>query len=102
MFRTRSPRRTPARRGAILMVVLALLALFAVVGLSFVLLAESEATSARINAASLTTRPEDQSPDAQRAFNTAIAAIIYGTPETDANGQQSGLRGHSLAETMYA
>src|SRR5207249_2685512 len=47
MFRPSSPR--PDRRGAILIVVLALLALFAVVGVSFVFYADSEANAARIH-----------------------------------------------------
>ena len=100
MFRTRTARR-PDRRGAVLMVVLAMLTLFAIVGLSFVLLAESAATSARINASSLTGKG-DPSPDPQREFNRALSAIIYGTSDADPYAVQSPLRGHSLADTMFA
>ena len=47
MFVSHTLRRRPARRGAILIVVLAMLALFAVVGLSFVLYADSQANAAK-------------------------------------------------------
>lgn len=98
MFRTKTVRRTD-RRGMILMVVLAMLALFAIVGLGFVLVSENSAMSARIDSNALTGKGEEQ-PDPQRAFSYYLGAQIYGVPD-DATGVQSGLRGHGLADTTF-
>ncbi len=88
----RTFRRPPARRGAILLVVLGMLALFAVVGLSFVLYAESEATGARNNRAA---RNELADPDPVAVANQFLAQLIF---DTDAN---SSLWGHGLARSRF-
>ncbi len=88
----RTFRRPLARRGAILLVVLGMLALFAVVGLSFVLYAESEATGARNNRAA---RNELADPDPISVANQFLAQMIF---DTDAN---SPLWGHSLARSRF-
>ncbi|MFO0936637.1 MAG: hypothetical protein U0798_09015 [Gemmataceae bacterium] len=85
------------RKGAVLLVVLAMLALFAVIGLSFVFYAESRATSARIyREAQL---PSD-TPNATQAAMQAFGQAIYDTTDGP-NGAFSGVRGHSLARAMY-
>src|SRR5947209_1020751 len=94
-FRTSSG---PPRRGVILLVVVLMLALFLVVGLSFVLYAESEATSSR-------TYREAQSPDIadiapETLLNAGLGQIIYPVPD-DPTGAESGLRGYDLARGMY-
>jgi len=86
-------RRTPTRRGAILIVVLAMLALFAVIGLSFVLYAESEATSMR-NAGAAVNQSAD--PDPQEASNDFLRQLIF-----DTDSDLSAVRGHSFAQTKY-
>ena len=83
------------RRGAILLVVLALLALFAVIGLSFVLYAESEATASRIYREAENNR-DRKKPDPQAAAGLAIGQLIYGTLDPT-----SAVRGHDLARLMY-
>ena len=81
------------RRGAILLVVLAMLALFAVIGLSFVLFAESEGTAGRIYR-------EDKSKlgplDPADAAGRAIRQVVWGTDDVN-----SVARGHDLARLMY-
>src|SRR6266545_7364419 len=93
--------RRPARRGVILIVVLALLTLFAIVGLSFVFYADAEATSARIFREA-ETRGEDGPPNefAAAAFNAALGDIIFDRYD-DVGGVMSPLRGHSLTRAMY-
>jgi hypothetical protein len=82
----------------ILMVVLALLTLFAIVGLSFVLYSDAAALSAR-------TRREAETParpeiDPEQALALFLGQLIYDVRD-DETGVGSGLRGHSLARTLY-
>ena len=88
---------SPPRRGAILLVVLALLALFAVIGLSFVLYAESEANAARVARGALQSAGDSAPPDATPVAENVVAQILYGDPEND----RSDLFGHSLAALKY-
>src|SRR5438132_1473069 len=89
------------RPGAILVVVLALLALFAVVGLSFLLYAESAATAARIHRESNTREfreppPPDPAPAAAGFLRQLIFPVGDYGPDTT-----TVLRGHDLARLMY-
>ena len=96
MVRLDSRRRPgpPARPGAILLVVLTLLALFAVIGLAFVLYAESESTAARVHREAIANAPSvpDPSAPAQMVLSQVLSS------DTD---EQSALTGHSLARLMY-
>jgi hypothetical protein len=76
MFRTRS-RRPVDRRGMILLVVLALLTLFAIVGIAFVLSASDQATDSRI-AREAVNRTTDEPPDAKAYVDVALVQLIYG------------------------
>src|SRR5690349_22252222 len=101
--RRRTP--TPApRRGVILLVVVVLLTLFAIVGLTFVLYSESQATSSRIARETETLYRPDEDPDALLGFflNQFIYDVGDDVGSSSANGQgvYSALRGHSLARTM--
>jgi hypothetical protein len=97
LFRREAHRAAP-RRGVILIVVLALLTLFAIVGISFVLFSDSAAQSARINAqAENQTKPD---VDPELALALFLSQMIYDVPDDDI-GTQSALRGHSFARTMY-
>jgi hypothetical protein len=88
----------PPRRGVILLVVVLMLALFLVVGLSFVLYAEAERDSSRTNREAQGPDHFDVPPETLLAF--ALGQIIYDAPD-DLNGVQSAMRGHSFARTMY-
>jgi hypothetical protein len=89
---------TANRRGVILLVVLALLTLFAIVGISFVYYADSAANSARINReAEQFSRPD---VDPELALALFLGQMLYDAPD-DENGVYSALRGHSLARSMY-
>ena len=81
---------TPARRGVILMVVLLLLTLFTILGLTFVLLADSYATSARV------ARQAEDHPrpdiDAELALSFVLGQLIYDIPD-DPVGDHFTLRG---------
>jgi hypothetical protein len=98
MFRPPSPPR-PTRRGAILIVVLALLALFAVVGLSLVFYADSEANAARIHREGAA-RPDPAPPDANLVANKFLGTLVFDTGDTGAD-LNNALRGHGLLRAMY-
>src|SRR5438270_10232650 len=98
MFSSRPLSASAPRRGVILMVVLALLALFAVVGVSFVYYADSEAKSSQTARESeVATRP-DLDPEMLSSF--FLGQLMYDVPDTQA-GVYSALRGHSLTRLMY-
>src|SRR6266567_344347 len=104
----------PRRRAAILYVVVVLLTLFLVVGIAFVLYAESQATSARIYREATTYR--DKYPTPEELLGWGLGSLIYDADD-DVMGQnqisafpgQTGsgggvynsIRGHGLARTMY-
>jgi hypothetical protein len=97
MFRSPVDGVVAARRAVILIVVLALLALFAIVGLSFVLYANAAA-----KASQLAREGENQNSldvDPQLLLSYFLGQLIYDTD--DRTGIYSALRGHSLARTMY-
>src|SRR5207253_6198407 len=78
---------------------LALLTLFAIVGLSFVLYAQAEAESSRIHKENYGLRQELEAPD--RMWDFALSKLIYDEFDDDGAGIYSALRGHSLARSMY-
>src|SRR5437667_6443105 len=92
-FRTR-------RRGVILLVVVSLLTLFALIGLSFVLYAESQANSSRIyrEAGQYGSGPPDIPYD--QLMNYFLSQFVFGV-DNDPSGVQSTLRGHNLSSLMY-
>lgn len=102
MLRPTHPARAGGdRRGAILIVVLALLAIFAVVALTFVFYSGAEADAARIykqgqNAGDGTPNPAD-------AVNAFLSAVVFdaGDGVTNPADLMNAMRGHSLARTMY-
>jgi hypothetical protein len=89
--------RTNERRGVILMVVLALLTLFAIVGVAFVLYAQAEATSARVAREAETAQLADVPPEELLAV--FLGQLLYDVH--DAAGYNSAVRGHSLGRDMY-
>jgi hypothetical protein len=96
MYRTRRLT-ADQRRGIILLVVLALLTLFAIVGISFVLYANSQATSSRYSRESESPVIPDMDPELLLA--SFLNQLIYDAP--DDLGIYSAMRGHSLARSMY-
>jgi hypothetical protein len=90
---------TARRRGIILLVVIVLLTLFALVGLSFVLYAESQANAARIARQAEAANRADVAPEALLAF--FLNQFVYDVNDTDGVGVFSSLRGHGLARLMY-
>jgi hypothetical protein len=80
----------------ILIVVLALLALFAVIGISFVFYADSEANAARIHREGQA-HGEPAPPDAVIVINRALSTLIF-DEDTDLNNP---LRGHGLLRSVY-
>ena len=92
----RRPRRGIAsalhRRGVVLLVVLALLALFAAVGIAFVWFADQEATSARLGLES----QEESRPQPDLLWAYALNQLVF-----DTNNPNSALRTHSLVMNMY-
>lgn len=86
------------RRGVILMVVLAMLTLLAIMGVSFVLYASSEATAARVAKEAEVQNRADLDPEL--ALSLFLGQLIYDCPD-DYSGIYSSLRGHSLARLMY-
>jgi hypothetical protein len=80
------------------MVVLAMLTLFALVGVTFVLMADSAALSARLARQSESQFRPDIDPEAALAL--ALGQLLYDVND-DAPGIYSALRGHSLARNLY-
>jgi hypothetical protein len=80
------------------MVVLAMLTLFALVGVTFVLMADSAARSARLARQSESQFRPDIDPEAALAL--ALGQLLYDVND-DAPGIYSALRGHSLARNLY-
>src|SRR5262249_28967868 len=86
------------RRGMVLLVVITMLTLFAVVGLSFVYYAESEATSAKLARESETLVRPDVDPEL--ALSLFLNQLVYGVRDDEA-GAYSSLRGHDLSRGVY-
>ncbi|MDW8242550.1 MAG: hypothetical protein RMJ88_05000 [Thermogemmata sp.] len=95
---------TIRRRGVLLIVVLALLSLFAIVGITFVFFAGQKAEFARI-AADAQNQSRDLPDDGMMAFNQFLAQLIYPaivpTNGAPANAFFNALRGHDLTSSMY-
>src|SRR5262245_1519082 len=85
------------RRGVILLVVLCLLTLFSVLGLAFVLSAQSQARASRLfRDASNLDQPD---VDGELLLAYFLGQLVYDADDTiDAF---SALRGHGLARNMY-
>ncbi|HQR06048.1 MAG TPA: hypothetical protein PLN21_04455 [Gemmatales bacterium] len=86
-----SKQRNP-RRGVILLVVLALITLFASIGVAFVYFAEGEATKAQDQKAGETVKL----PDADLMFNYVLRQLVFPT-----TNNTSALYTQSLLENMY-
>src|SRR4051794_34809915 len=79
MLITSHTRYRPRRRGVILIVVLAMLTLFTILGISFVLVADAQATSGRIaREAENNYRPD---VEAEAALALALSHILYDAPD---------------------
>jgi hypothetical protein len=98
MLRSPSPWSAETRRGVILLVVLALLTLFAIVGIGFVLYASANATSARLYRDAQSQSQVDLDPELLLSY--FLGQLIFDVPD-DVRGVYSGLRGHSLARSMF-
>lgn len=86
-----SKQRSP-RRGVILLVVLALITLFASIGVAFVYFAEAEATKSQDQKAGETIKL----PDADMMFNVVLRQLVFPT-----QNNASALYTQSLLENMY-
>jgi hypothetical protein len=82
----------------ILLVVVLMLALFLVVGLSFVYYSQASSENARTYRESATPDIADIPPETLMSW--WLGQLIYDQPD-DVNGVASAMRGHSLARTMY-
>jgi len=91
------PRR---REGIILVVVVSLLALFAAIGLGYVVYSESAATASRLSKEAQVVVDGRAEVEPELILNEALGALIYDKPD-DVSGVYSALRGHSLARSMY-
>src|SRR6266849_748193 len=85
------------RRGVVLLVVMALLTIFAAVGLSFVFYAEAESTAAAYFGENSRKMVPDVDPELLLAY--FLGQLIYDVDDT--NGMYSAMRGHSLTRNMY-
>ncbi|HZU39088.1 MAG TPA: hypothetical protein VFA18_24395, partial [Gemmataceae bacterium] len=87
-----------SRRGVILLVVLAFLALFALVGLTFLYYANTTAQAARFEREAQTLTRPDAEPELLLSY--FLGQLLYDVPD-DETGVYSGLRGHSLARNLF-
>jgi hypothetical protein len=93
-------RHTDHRRGAILVVVLALLALFAGIGILAATFGSYQAENARIRGDAANTGGREFTDDGKTALNLFLAQLIYPVAD-DAAGLNSSLRGHDLTRLVY-
>lgn len=91
---TRQRHTSSKRSGVILLVVITLLTLFAVVGVTFVIFAQSEASAARVWRDGETLQRPDM--DSEMLLAYFLNQLIY-----DTDNPHSALRGHSLARSVY-
>jgi hypothetical protein len=94
----RSARSSERRRGVILLVVLSLLTLFALVGLTFVLYAQSARESSRLHLDAESQARPDVDPELLLAY--FLGQLVFDVPD-DERGVYSALRGHSLARNLF-
>ncbi len=90
----------PRREGVILVVVVSLLALFAVIGLGYVIYAESAATASRYSREAQVASGFTAEISPELVLNAALTRLIYDSYD-DQTGVYNALRGHSLARSMY-
>jgi len=86
------------RPGAVLLIVLVVLTIFATLGLAFIFYAESAAISAAAFRDSPAFRGPDMEPEL--AFAMFLQQLIFDCRD-DGSGYSSALRGHSLIRNMY-
>lgn len=94
LYRSSSISSVNRRPGVVLLVVLALLALFASVGLSFVFYADAEAVAANLYKQSLVKDEPEVDPEVLAAY--FLNQLLYPT-----NNPYSAMRGWDLARSMY-
>lgn len=110
-MRSSSFRERTNRRAAILLIVLTMLALFAVIGLVFVNYSQSQATSAQVRRSSVSTTTESASygglsggagypGDPSDMMNTALRYLIYPGNDTG-DDLLVGARGYDMARMVY-
>lgn len=90
------------RRGTVTVIVVAFLALFFVMALTFAFysIAESDNAKAYRDAAAGLDMTDIGGPDPYPILNETLSQIIYG-PEDGVAGAFTGLRGHDLSRTIY-
>jgi hypothetical protein len=86
--------RAVRRSGVVLLIVMAMLALFAVVGLTFVFYAESESDASRL-------RRQAEGGDGSDILSEKLLTYALGQLIFDTNNPNSKIRGHSLGRSIY-
>src|SRR5947208_8694784 len=89
---------TGRREGVVLLIVITMLALFAVVALSFVYYADAEATNSQLARQTQAQFQPELEPELLLSY--FMSQQLYDAPY-ESPGLASALRGHSLARTMY-
>lgn len=87
-----------SRRGAVLLIVIVFLTIFATIGLAFMFYADSEAQTAQ--AFREAAEPLPPAVDPETAFAHFMMQLIYDCKD-DESGVYSALRGHSLMRNMF-
>src|SRR5438132_6413126 len=99
LIRTRTSQ-SSERKGVILLVVISLLTLFAIVALSFLLYANAEANASKLFREAEANEIGLAGNDAEKLFNFFLKQFVYDVPD-DSTGVYSGMRGISLARSIY-